>query len=80
MDWREHIGTDPDVLVGKPAVRGTRISAEFLLRLFAAGWSREQVLEDYPHLTPEDLAAVFAFAADAVRASPRLPERASEDQ
>ena len=37
----------------------------FLLDLFAAGWTREQVLESYPHLTPEDLNAVFAFAAEA---------------
>ena len=75
MEWHAHIGTDPDVLVGKPAVRGTRLSVEFLLDLFAAGWSREQVLQGYPHLAPAALAAVFAFAADAVRAAPRLPER-----
>jgi uncharacterized protein (DUF433 family) len=51
---------------GKPSVRGTRLTVEFLLKLFAAGWSQEQVLQAYPQLTVGDLAAVFANAADCV--------------
>lgn len=66
MDWRTHIVTTPDVLAGKPAVRGTRLGAEFLLGLLAAGWTPVQVLESYPSLTPEALRAVFAFAAEVV--------------
>jgi uncharacterized protein (DUF433 family) len=48
-------------------VKGTRLSVEFILDLFAAGWSEQQVLENYPTLTPEDLRAVFAFAAECMR-------------
>lgn len=67
MNWRERITSDPEIVGGKPVVRGTRISVEFLLELFAAGWSHEDVLESYPHLTAEDLTACFSFAAEAVK-------------
>lgn len=67
MDWRTHITSSPDVLAGKPAVRGTRLGVEFLLGLLAAGWTPQQLLESYPGLTPESLAGVFAFAAEVVR-------------
>ncbi len=67
MDWREHIHSDPAILSGKPVVKGTRLSVEFLLALFAAGWTEEQVLDSYPTLDAEALRAVFAFAAEHVR-------------
>lgn len=67
MAWQEHITSDPDVLVGKPVVRGTRLSVDFLLSLFAAGWTHEQVLASYPGLTPEALRAVFEYAAEVTR-------------
>ncbi|CAN5700682.1 DUF433 domain-containing protein [soil metagenome] len=64
MDWHEHIHSNPEILNGRPIVRGTRLSVDFLLGLFANGWTKEQVLENYPRLTPEDLRAIFAFAAE----------------
>ena len=64
MDWREHIGSDPDILAGKPVVKGTRLAVEFLLGLLGAGWTQDQILANYPTLTPEGLRAVFAFAAE----------------
>ncbi len=67
MDWQRFIHSDPEVLAGKPVVRGTRLSVDFLLDLFAAGWTAEQVLESYPSLTREALQAVFAFAAQAMK-------------
>ena len=67
MDWRDRIHSDPEILSGKPVVKGTRLSVEFLLGLFANGWSEEQVLEGYPNLSGESLRAVFAFAAESAR-------------
>lgn len=64
MDWREHIVVDPDVLVGKPIVKGTRISVELLLDRFADGWSYDDVLEAYPHLTREQVQAAVTFASE----------------
>ena len=67
MSWQEHIHTDPEVLAGKPVIRNTRLAVDFLLSLFAAGWTQEQVLQSYPGLTPEALRAAFAFAAEAMQ-------------
>ena len=64
MDWREHIVVDPDVLVGKPIVKGTRVSVELLLDRFADGWSYDDILEAYPHLTREQVQAAVTFASE----------------
>lgn len=68
MNWEEHIHSDAEVLLGKPVVKGTRLSVEFLLGLLAAGWTEKQILDNYPTLTPQSLRAVFAFAAECMRA------------
>lgn len=67
IDWRKYIHSDLDVLVGKPVVKGTRLSVEFLLGLPAKGWSEKQILKNYPRLTADSLHAVFAFAAECMR-------------
>jgi uncharacterized protein (DUF433 family) len=67
MDWRDRITSDPDILVGKPTVKGTRISVELVLGWLAQGWTHEMVLESYPHLTRDDILACLAFAADMLR-------------
>ncbi|MDH7487179.1 MAG: DUF433 domain-containing protein [Anaerolineae bacterium] len=67
MDWRKYIHSDPEVLLGKPVVKGTRLSVEFLLGLLAAGWTEKQILDNYPTLTPQGLRAVFAFATECMR-------------
>jgi uncharacterized protein (DUF433 family) len=63
MNWEEHIAVDQKVLVGKPVVKGTRLSVEFLLGLFGTGWNEERVLEEFPQLTHEHLQAVFLYTA-----------------
>lgn len=67
MSWREHIHSDPEILLGKPVVKGTRLSVAFLLQLLAAGWSEHQLLDSYPTLTVEGLRAAFAFAAECLQ-------------
>jgi uncharacterized protein (DUF433 family) len=66
LDWEPYIETDPNIAHGKPVVRGTRLSAEFILELYAGGLSNKEVLENYPNLRLEDIRAVFAFAAQCV--------------
>ena len=66
MNWRDHIHVHSEILAGKPVVRGTRLSVDFLLSLLAAGWSTDDILRSYPTLTDKGLQAVFAFAADIV--------------
>ena len=67
MDWRDHIHSDPSVLVGKPVVMGTRLSVEFLLNLLAEGWTEQRILENYPQVSTHALRALFAFAAECMR-------------
>lgn len=67
MTWREYIHSDPEILGGKPVVRGTRLAVDFLLSLLAEGWSAQQVLDNYPQLTAEALRSVFAYASEALQ-------------
>lgn len=67
MEWRSHIVVDPKILVGKPVIRGTRISVEFVVGLLAAGWSHEQLLESYPHISEQDIRACLAYAGELLR-------------
>ena len=66
MSWSQYIEVDPQVLSGKPVVKGTRLAVGFLLGLFAAGWTEAQVLDNYPNLSPEALRAIFAYAAEVL--------------
>ena len=66
MAWQDFITTDAALLSGKPVVRGTRLAVDFLLGLFAAGWTQAQVLNSYPNLTADALRAVFAYAAEVM--------------
>ena len=63
MDWRDRIEANPDVLTGKPVVRGTRVAVELILELLAAGETEGDLLADYPRLTREDLLACLAYAS-----------------
>lgn len=67
MDWRSRIVLDPKVLVGKPVIAGTRISVELVVDLLGRGYSVAQVLEQYDHLTPEDIQACLAYAGEILR-------------
>jgi uncharacterized protein (DUF433 family) len=67
------IVSDPAVLGGKPVVKGTRISVEFLLELFASGATRADVLKGYPHLTAEDVEEALRYAADVLKHDRVIP-------
>lgn len=66
MDWREHIHSDPTILLGKPTIKGTRISVELILELLANGWTHQMLLESYPKLTEENIKAVFAYLKECI--------------
>ena len=62
----DRIVIDPAVLVGKPVVRGTRLSVDFLVGLLARGWSEAEILRNYPGLTRDDLLACLEYASERV--------------
>ena len=68
MNWRDRITVDPDILVGKPILKGTRISVEFVIDLLGKGWTQERILREYDHLGAEDIQACLAYASDMLKA------------
>lgn len=73
QDYREFITSDPNVLFGKPAIKGTRIAVEHILDELAGGTTIEQMVEEYPRLSREAIYAAIAFAADTLRAEVVYP-------
>jgi uncharacterized protein (DUF433 family) len=67
MDWRPYIHSNPSILLGKPVIKGTRLSVEFILGLFAAGWTELQILDSYPTLNGDSIRAIFAFAVECMQ-------------
>lgn len=61
MNWQEYISSDDKILLGKPTIKGTRLSVEFLLERLADGWTEQDLLDNYPRLTREALQAIFAY-------------------
>lgn len=68
MTWPERIVVDPSILVGKPVIKGTRLSVEFIVDLLAQGWSEKEILRNYPGLVREDIHACLAYASAALQA------------
>lgn len=66
MDWRSRIVADTDVLVGKPVIKGTRISVELVMDLLAAGYTPDQIRQQYDHLTSDDIQACLAYAREVI--------------
>lgn len=67
---------DPAALTGKPVIRGTRLSVEFVIGLMAEGWSETDILQNYPGLSRDDLAACLAYARDVLRSEKVYPSAA----
>ncbi|MCX6323907.1 MAG: DUF433 domain-containing protein, partial [Sphingobacteriales bacterium] len=66
MNWKDYIISDKEVLLGKPTVKGTRISVEHIIGLLAQGWNESQILENFPRLTKESLQAVFSYIQECI--------------
>jgi uncharacterized protein (DUF433 family) len=69
----ERIVIDPSIMVGKPIIRGTRLTVPFILGLLARGATETEILEEYPGLTPEDVRACLAFAKESIESSAYVP-------
>ena len=67
MDWRTRIVANPQVLVGKPVIKGTRISVELVMDLLAASYTPEQIIQQYDHPTREDIQACLAYASEVIQ-------------
>ena len=66
MNWKDYIISDKEILVGKPVIKGMRLSIEHIVGLYAQGWDEIQILENYPRLTKDSLQAVFLYIQDCM--------------
>jgi uncharacterized protein (DUF433 family) len=67
MQWSEFIISDKDILLGKPTIKGTRISVDHVISLLAQGWSEEKILANYPRLNKESLKAGFVYIYECLQ-------------
>lgn len=76
MAKHPRIALDPDVLAGKPVIRGTRLAVEFVIGLLADGWSEAEIIANYPGVAHEDILACLAYARDVLSSEREgVPER-----
>jgi uncharacterized protein (DUF433 family) len=73
MSWQDRIVLDPEILTGKPTIKGTRIAVEFVVDLMARGWSVEDILREYDHVTTDDIQACLAYASDMLQSERVYP-------
>ena len=73
MDWRSRISIEPGKRSGKPCIRGIRITVSDVLEYLASGMTEDQILQDFPDLTRDDIRACPAFAADRERKFVSIP-------
>jgi uncharacterized protein (DUF433 family) len=76
MEWKDRITRDPAVLVGKPVIRGHRLSVEQILGHLASGWTEAELLENFPFLEIEDIRACLFYAQELVDAQKLQPIKA----
>ena len=67
VNWKERIEVNPQIMVGKPIIKGTRITVEFLLEILAQGWTMEKILKNYPQLKKEDIKAALEYSINVLR-------------
>lgn len=73
MPYTDRIVIDPEILVGKPVAKGTRLAVEFIIELLAGGWSHEDILRNYPGLTTEDILACLSYASTVLHSKKVYP-------
>lgn len=67
MEWQKRITVNQNVVVGKPVIKGTRITVDFLLELLAHNWTKESILNNYPQLQEEDILAALEYSAQVLK-------------
>lgn len=67
MHWQDRIAYDAGVLGGKPVIKGTRLAVEKIVELMASGWTEQQIAENYPGVTRDDIAACLFYASEVLK-------------
>lgn len=73
MDIAQHIELNPKIMMGKPVIKGTRITVELILEKLSSGETEDDILFSHPHITKEDIKAALAFAAQSLKGEKIYP-------
>ena len=73
MNWNDRIVLNPDILLGKPVIKGSRLAVEFIIELLAQDWSEEDIMRNYPGLAHQDIIACLEYASALLRAERVFP-------
>jgi uncharacterized protein (DUF433 family) len=73
MNWKDGITVDPQVLTGKPVIRGTRLAVDFIVGLLAQGWTEADIERNYPGVTRDDIAACVKYASEVLQSEKVYP-------
>jgi uncharacterized protein (DUF433 family) len=76
VNWQERIVIDPEILVEKPVIKGTRLAVEFVIDLLANDWSEAEILRNYPGLTHQDIQACLGYTSAMLHSEKVYPLRA----
>ena len=76
VEWRERIEVNQEVMTGKPVIKGSRLTVDHVIELLAEGWTTNQVSQEYPGITAEDVAACLAYASEVLKSEKVYPARA----
>ncbi len=76
VEWRERIVVNEDVMTGKPVIKGTRLTVDHVIELLAEGWTTDQIIEEYPGVTADDVSACLAYASELIKSEKVYPARA----
>ena len=79
MSWQDQIVIDPEILAGKPVIKGTRLPVEFIIDLLAQGWTEAEILHNYPGLTRDDLRACLLYASSVLKSEKVYAFKAPEE-
>ena len=73
MDWQDRIEIRPEVVAGKPVIKGTRLAVEFIVELLGEGWTEQQIVGQYPGLTADDVRACLRYASHVLSSEKVYP-------
>ena len=65
-NYKDKIESNPDIMLGKPVIKGTRITVELILKRLSEGASMDEILEGYPNITKDDILACLSYSADVI--------------
>ncbi|MFH0793113.1 MAG: DUF433 domain-containing protein [bacterium] len=73
MNWQDRVALDPEILTGRPVIRGTRLAVDFIIGLLGQGWTEANIVRNYPGVTRDDITACLQYAGEVLKSEKVYP-------